>query len=109
MKFNQILEGWRNHLIPPKDLKQLIEDVSEERLSKCLNCPFNSTCGEIKSTSYCKACGCNLKAKTKCLSCECGIANLNAQNPNNPLEIMWTAITTQEENDKIKEEIKNQE
>lgn len=102
MSLSQIIEGWRNHLIPPKDLKQLIEDVSNERLNHCLNCPFNSTLGEITNTSYCKACGCNLKAKSKCLSCECGI-----QHADKTKEKLWLALTTQEEKELIEKQIKD--
>lgn len=108
MHFNpkEILEGWRNHLVPPQDLKNLIEHVSEERLSKCKNCPFNSTCGEIKNTSYCKACGCPLKAKSKCLSCKCGIEHHNKNNPTKQLPLLWEAITTDEEKQKIEQQIR---
>jgi len=105
---NKILEGFRNAIIPPKDLEDLIEQVAEERRAICLNCPFNSTCGKITLTSYCKACGCNLKAKTKCLSCECGIKNYNEVNPQAKLEVLWTSVTTHEENTKIQEQIKNE-
>lgn len=101
MNFKQIIEGWRNHLMPSKDMKQLIEDVSNERLSLCLNCPYNSTCGEITSTSYCKACGCNLKAKSKCLSCECGIQHADSE-----ADKLWVALTTQEEKELIEKQIK---
>lgn len=108
MNFNpkQILEGWRNHLVPPSDLKDFIEKVSEERLTKCKNCPFNSTQGEIKNTSYCKACGCPLKAKSKCLSCTCGISNYNAAHPYDKKEVLWEAVTTEEERQAINTEIK---
>lgn len=105
----EILEGWRNSLIPPSDLRELIEDVSKERLSKCKNCPFNSTCGEITNFSYCKACGCQLKAKSKCLSCTCGIKDYNAKNPLNPLPIQWEAVTSEEERFAIEEQIKKHE
>lgn len=71
MSFKQILEGWRNSLLPPKALKEIITQAQEERLKECLNCRFNSSCGEVNLTSYCKSCGCNLKAKTACLSCQC--------------------------------------
>lgn len=106
MQWKQIYEGWKNHLLPSEQLKDLIEQVSDERLTLCKHCPFNSTCGEITNLSYCKACGCNLKAKTKCLSCKCGIDTLNSRNsPESQLNVLWDAVTTTEEHDTIKNEI----
>lgn len=106
IKISEVLEGWRNHLVPPSDLKDLIEHVSTERLSKCKNCPFNSTCGEITNTSYCKACGCPLKAKSKCLSCTCGIKNHNDSHPNDQREVLWGPVTNEEERQEIDKQIK---
>lgn len=91
------MEGWRNNLIPPQELKEEIKRVSEERLAICRGCIFNSDVAKskgihVKLTSalrtdeHCMECGCTLSAKTKCLSCEC------------PLKIpKWAAVLNDEE------------
>lgn len=108
MKINlkQIVEGFKNLTFPKEELKEKIEQVREERLAKCLNCPFNSTKGEITTFSYCKACGCNLKAKTSCLSCRCGMEHWNENNPDNIKPLAWDAVLSQEEEFDLKENLK---
>lgn len=103
---SKILEGLNNHLFPPKEMKAAIEEVAKQRLEICKNCPFNSTPGKIKSWSRCDACGCFLRLKTKCLSCNCGIEVHNQDNPDNQLPLKWLAIATKEENEKIQTYIK---
>ena len=73
MKLLQIMEGWRNHLVPPKELKDIIDVVQKERLDICKDCAFNSKRLHADSLSpeHCVACGCVLVAKTACLSCKC--------------------------------------
>lgn len=88
MEWNKILEGWRNNLFPPKELKELIKTTKEERLEICKNCPFNSTHGKITGFSKCKSCGCPLQSKSACLSCQCP-------------EDKWGAVTTKEEHQEI--------
>ena len=67
-----IYEGWRNNLIPPKELRETIESVSKERLAICDVCVFHSKNGtSMRPDAYCLDCGCNLDAKSKCLSCSC--------------------------------------
>ena len=87
----QIFEGWKNHLAPAVYLKEKIQEVSDERLTICRACPFNSenakAAGTYKSfrrDEHCTDCGCPLQSKTKCLSCHC---------PQNK----WEAVTTPEE------------
>jgi hypothetical protein len=94
MSFNifEILEGWRNDLFPPEQLKEIIIKTQEERLSICKDCTHNSTNGKITAFSYCKDCGCPLKKKTACLSCNCPISK-------------WDAIVTKEEDENIKKTI----
>lgn len=79
MKWSEILEGWRNDLFPPAQLKELIEQTQKERLAICLNCPYNSTEGKIMWRSTCKKCGCPLKKKTACLKCQCPIEKWMAE------------------------------
>lgn len=98
LNFSQILEGWKNHLIPDKEMIATINQISKERLNICKTCPFNSTPGNITVVSRCKACGCLLKAKSKCLSCNCGIEKYNEENPDEPLELKWNSVTTKENN-----------
>lgn len=97
LNFSQIYEGWRNKLVPPTDMKVLIHDVSEERLSICSKCPlhskFHST--PLRPDNHCTDCGCNLEAKTACLSCSC---------PQNK----WAAVMTNpEEEDQLKKDVNN--
>lgn len=97
INFSQIYEGWRNKLVPPTDMKVLIHDVSEERLSICSKCPlhskFHST--PLRPDNHCTDCGCNLDAKTSCLSCSC---------PQNK----WGAVVpSPEEEDQLKKDVNN--
>ena len=90
--FYQIYEGWRNKLFPPEKLKQLILDVSEERMSICDACKFNSANRKKKNILrpdvHCTICMCTLSAKTKCLSCGCPKG-------------FWNAILTEEQEDEM--------
>jgi uncharacterized paraquat-inducible protein A len=93
MSLSQIYEGWRNNLVPPKELKGLIKKTSEERMKICENCHYHSDnrkdYSSIRLDKHCTNCGCTLSAKTKCLSCSCPINN-------------WTAVLTQEQEEEIK-------
>ncbi len=77
MSLRQIAEGVRNHLYPPGYLKDIIIQTSTQRLNICVNCPYNTTCGDIHWHSRCQLCGCDLVLKTKCLSCACGAEEHN--------------------------------
>ena len=68
----QIIEGWRNNIIPPEELKDVISITSKERMEICNNCEHISTKHKgLRPDVHCVECGCTLSAKTKCLSCEC--------------------------------------
>ena len=87
----QILEGWRNSLIPPEHLKELIEQTAEERMNICTKCKFNSVNRPkkyVRPDVFCTICSCTLSAKTKCLSCEC------------PVDY-WTKVLTEEEEEQL--------
>lgn len=72
INFSQIYEGWRNKIVPPAHLRETIQNVSKERLSVCDACEFHSKNSNSKRPdAHCLDCGCNLDAKSKCLSCEC--------------------------------------
>lgn len=72
INFGQIYEGWKNMLVPSSELKDTIEKVSAERMAICNDCPFHSKHHPSNVPyDHCTDCGCMLKAKTACLSCEC--------------------------------------
>lgn len=91
MNISKIYEGWRNQLIPPKKLKQIINKVHKERISICRQCENDSIHHDsIRPDEHCIICGCTLSAKTKCLSCNCDIYK-------------WFAILTPEQEEEIKQ------
>jgi hypothetical protein len=97
INFGQIYEGWRNKLVPPTEMKALIHDVSQERLTTCSTCPFHSKFHStpLRPDNHCTDCGCNLEAKTACLSCSC---------PQNK----WASVMTNpEEEDQLKKDVNN--
>ena len=100
LNWSQIIEGHRNHLFPPEKIKEFILQTSAERLEHCKTCEFNSTPGTINILSGCKACGCPLIQKSKCLSCKCGI---EIYNDNNLIkkDLKWEAVATPLENQEI--------
>jgi hypothetical protein len=72
MSLGQIIEGWKNHLLPEERKKAFIEHVSNERMDICNACEHVSTKHKtIRPDVHCVECGCTLSAKTKCLTCEC--------------------------------------
>ncbi len=98
-----IWEGWRNSIIPPKELKEKIEETAKERLAICEDCIYNSNRArkelDYKSARFdyhCTQCQCPLNKKTRCLSCEC------------PLK-KWTAVLTENENEEIKNQLNIEE
>lgn len=102
LELNKIFEGFRNAIVPPEKLKELINTVSEERLNICRDCKWNSTKGKVNLVSQCRACGCFLIPKTKCLSCDCGLASQD-------LPPLWTAVASDEVDEEIKKILKRSE
>ena len=92
MNLAQIFEGWRNHLLPPEELKEVINTQYKLRSEVCLSCEHNSTPGTIEKLSTCTRCGCVLNPKIKCLSCHCPIHK-------------WESYISGDEEMKIKTEI----
>jgi hypothetical protein len=79
MSLNQIIEGWKNHLLPEERTKAFIEDISLERLAICNECDEHSSKhSSIRPDAHCVECGCTLSAKTKCLTCECPLKKWSA-------------------------------
>lgn len=85
---SEIVEGWRNDSFPPDKLKDIIKQVSEERMAICVKCIAYDETGKgcsVPLTAPCcnrrvilpleqggiRGCGCPLNKKTKCLSCRC--------------------------------------
>jgi len=94
INFSQIYEGWRNKLIPPADMKDMIQQVSKERVAICNNCPFHSKNHNtpLRPDAHCTDCGCNLEAKAACLSCSCP-------------QDKWLAVVDQDEEEQLKTNI----
>lgn len=89
---SKIIEGWRNHLFPKEELKEIILKVSEQRIEICSQCENNSKFhNSIRPDEHCTLCGCSLAPKTKCLSCKCPIDK-------------WLNIISEEEELNIKED-----
>jgi hypothetical protein len=102
LNFKEIIEGWHNHLVPPLELVNLIDEVSEHRLSICSGCPFQSknakeagTYKGYRTDLHCTSCGCHLAAKSKSLSSTCPLGK-------------WEAIATDEERYNIEKQIQNE-
>lgn len=94
INFSQIYEGWRNKLVPPADMKNTIQQVSQERLSICDKCSFHSKFHKtpLRPDAHCTDCGCNLEAKTACLSCSCP-------------QDKWTAVVDDKQEEQLKKDI----
>lgn len=97
----QIIEGITNSIFKKED----VEEIAEQRHVICKT----NSCGQYdpKGTSEkayfpgeesCGACGCKLAWKLRSLSSSCGLTELNQ-------EPLWTAIISEEEEDKLKEKI----
>lgn len=98
MNIKHVLEGWRNKLVPPSHLKELIEKTSEARLNICFDCKHHSRFHHtpLRPDAHCVECGCTLSAKTRCLSCSC------------PFE-KWKAVATEEEGEQIEKIVNGKE
>jgi hypothetical protein len=92
MNIRKIYEGWKNHLLPSKELKEAILSTHKSRMSVCTPCEFNSVnrMSSLRMDEHCSVCGCTLVALTKCLSCYCE-------------KRKWKAVLTMEEEDTINE------
>lgn len=89
MTLSKLIEGWRNHILPPDRLKGIIERASYERMEVCNECPFHSkNFNTIRGDEHCTSCGCSLLPKTKCLSCKCP-------------EDKWQEIVSSEEEEEL--------
>jgi len=99
MKINwpQVWEGWRNKLIPPKRIKQLIYVTAKERMKICGQCEWNSSVRigytSLRPDVHCVDCGCTLSAKTKCLSCKCLLDSPK-----------WGAVITEEQEETLNDD-----
>lgn len=73
MKLQELYDGWKNHLIPDKELTPHIDRVHTARMNICNTCEWHSKNHETPSRpdDHCFKCKCTLVAKTKCLICAC--------------------------------------
>jgi len=93
INFKQVYEGWKNLLIPSSEMKETIQQVSNDRLAVCSDCPKHSKNHKTnRPDDHCTECGCTLAAKVACLSCMC------------PLRKWLPVVNTIEEEDKLKSE-----
>lgn len=90
----QIMEGLKNTMFKNDE----VEIIAEKRLAICRSneCGFYDEHGTseavvVKGSESCGNCGCNLKLKTRCLSCACPINK-------------WLAVISEAENDLLNEE-----
>ena len=105
LKFKEIFEGWRNLIMPPEEIKSIIEEVASERELICKGCPFFSVNAKLndyktfRTDDHCTKCGCPIKAKARSLSSQCPMG-------------YWTNVISEEEayelNKKINEQQNNQ-
>jgi hypothetical protein len=74
MPLEDIYDGWKNHLLPSRALKDEVKSIYTKRIAICNECPSHSKNHfSIRPDAHCTICGCTLIAKTKCLSCKCPI------------------------------------
>lgn len=95
---NKVVEGIDNEKsfeAGELSMEESLEVV--RRRSICATCPFMSTnaveLGTYTTTrddEHCTLCACNIKYKTACMTCECGIEEYNKTNP--PIPLKWEAF-----------------
>ena len=91
-RIREIYNGWRNLLLPKEKQRVVIKTTSSYRMEICNVCIYNSrNCKKMSLFKYCTICKCPLKAKTKCLICEC---------PDTPARWKAVFLEMEEENEK---------
>lgn len=102
---DKIMEGIRNKIMPPKELKDLIHKTVVERKLICYVCPFMSKNAQIhfnyksqRFDDHCTKCGCNIDLKASSLSSEC---------PDNPPR--WNSVVSEDEFSNIEQTMKDYE
>lgn len=91
-----IVEGWRNHLAPPEEMKAVIEEVSKQRLAICTPCEENSRNRKPNpegKLGHCKQCHCPLTPKSKALNHACPLGK-------------WEAYLSDKERKELDEQLK---
>lgn len=100
-----IIDGWVNDAkLENGDLSDEQTELILKRRAICEACPFNSSnartsleykelYGKNYTTSlnslHCAICSCNVKKKSACLHCSCGLSEYNLNNPTNKQELKW--------------------
>lgn len=92
---NKILEGINNNVFKTEH----VEQVASHRRAICESCDYidreGTQCAMFGTQPCCSQCGCSLKLKTRSLSSSCPAG-------------YWDAVVSEQEEDMIKESIKNQ-
>jgi hypothetical protein len=92
----KILEGITNRVFK----KEHVEQIAAQRMSICQSCTHidkeGSRCAIPGTQPCCGLCGCSLGLKTRSLSSYCD-------------DERWGAILTQDEEDKLKEQLESEE
>lgn len=72
-KLGEIIEGWKNNLYPAEKIREVIEEVHQERMKICNECPEISSKHNtpLRFDLHCTKCGCTLAAKTKSFKSGC--------------------------------------
>lgn len=86
MSVKQIIEGWKNHLLPEEKKIAFLNELSAERMNICNACPecsINKEHNKLRPDVHCTNCGCTLAAKTKCTTCKCPLDKWDAVNEPN--------------------------
>jgi hypothetical protein len=95
----KIYEGIKNSIFK----QEHIEEIAADRMSKCRECPHidneGSKCELPGTAPCCGLCGCKLSLKTRSLSSAC------ADEGNE----RWKAVLTEDEEDKLNENLHNNE
>ncbi len=76
-KIKEIAQGYYNLFTGNE------EELINNRLEICTVCEYNSTPNEITNVSYCKSCGCGLKAKAASPDSSCPKGYWNAHRSTN--------------------------
>jgi hypothetical protein len=83
-KLQEMYDGWKNLLVPDKEMYEVIERIAAARINICNTCDFHSdraiksTMTKLRFDKHCTECGCTLAAKTRSLTSECPIQKWKA-------------------------------
>lgn len=75
-KLQEIYDGWKNFLVPDKEIEKYVEKIAQNRINICRTCPWNSRnrktiISMARPDVHCTKCGCPEATKTRSLTSEC--------------------------------------